>query len=113
MKDTGEQTRRLARQHNQGAMAAPPDAVPVNTSPPVITGTPAETEILQCNPGVWTDAQSFEYAWRADGVFIPGADTSQYIVALGTAPGTSITCDVTAINGTASAVASSNALVVA
>jgi len=60
-------------------------AVPANTAPPTITGTPEKGMILTAHKGTWTGAPTaFLYRWQrcaADGtacVNIPGASTKTY-----------------------------------
>ncbi len=86
-------------------------AVPVNTVAPSISGTPSPTNVLQCNVGTWENVTSYEFAWYADGIYITGADTNQYMVMLGDV-GKTIRCDVTGINGSLTAVAQSNEVVI-
>ena len=79
---------------------------PVNTSPPVITGTPAAGRTLTCSTGTWdNDPTKFTYQWNRNGTVLFGTTRSTY--AVGTLDeGTSLTCTVTAANaaGSASAV---------
>jgi subtilisin family serine protease len=92
--------------------APPPDA-PVNTAPPVISGTPAVGSTLTATPGTWNvDGLSFAYQWQANGADIAGATGATYRVASGD-QGKSITVVVTASkDGLPSASATSAAVVV-
>ena len=36
---------------------------PVNGKPPTVVGAPKAGQTLSCDPGTWTGAQSFSYAW--------------------------------------------------
>jgi hypothetical protein len=60
---------------------------PVNTAPPVVSGTPAQGQTLSASAGTWTGAPtSFAYQWlrcdasSSDCVAITGATTSSYIL---------------------------------
>jgi hypothetical protein len=82
---------------------------PTNTVAPVISGTATQYQTLTLTSnGTWTRSPtSYAYAWRRDGVAIPGATGTTYV--LDTADvGKTITCAVTASNsgGASSAVAS-------
>ena len=55
--------------------------MPVNTSPPQITGTPQVGHVLSCSQGTWTNnPTSFAYKWNRDGTAITGATSSSYTV---------------------------------
>ena len=87
---------------------APPVTIPVNTSPPVVTGTVDVGDALTCSTGTWTGAPtSFTYTWSRDGTPIPGATHSTYAVQ-SIDQGRTLTCTVTAANaaGAAAGVAS-------
>jgi hypothetical protein len=78
-------------------------SLPVNTVPPVITGSgndnnAAPGDVLQCNTGSWlgTGAQ-FSWAWRRDGTLPIGGSGNSYVVQAGDDPGT-IDCVVTKTN---------------
>jgi hypothetical protein len=65
----------------------PGQNVPANTSRPVISGTPAEGQILTASPGSWSNApMGYLYQWQqcdVDGVTcsdVDGADDSRYLV---------------------------------
>jgi len=47
---------------------------------PTITGTAKAGQTLSANTGVWFPAPKFGYTWYADGVAIPGATNSTYLV---------------------------------
>jgi hypothetical protein len=87
---------------------APPVTTPVNTSPPVVTGTVDVGDTLSCSTGTWTGAPtSFTYTWSRDGTPIAGATHSTYAV-LSIDQGRRLTCTVSAANaaGAAAGVAS-------
>lgn len=72
---------------------------PVNTTPPVVSGTPAVGAALLCANGLWTGkpAPTFTRLWLRDGVPIPGALGSSYVVQ-GADAGHRISCLVIAKN---------------
>jgi hypothetical protein len=72
---------------------------PVNTTPPVLSGTPALGSALLCAPGLWTGkpAPTFSYQWLRGGVPIAGANATSYTVQ-GADAGNSVSCQVTAKN---------------
>jgi hypothetical protein len=72
---------------------------PVNTTPPVVSGTPAIGSALLCAPGLWAGkpAPTFSYQWLRDGAPIGGANATSYTVQSADA-GNSISCQVTAKN---------------
>jgi hypothetical protein len=81
---------------------------PVNTSPPVISGTPLPGDRLTCSPGSWTNAPTrFAYAWNRNAKLISGATGSTYIVQILDEAAT-LTCVVTASNPFASGSATSS-----
>jgi hypothetical protein len=91
----------------------PPVVAPVNTSPPVVTGTVGVGHTLSCSPGIWSGSPSiFEYLWNRDNTPIAGAISSTYLVALADV-GHRLTCAVTASNGVRSTSASAGVLVAA
>lgn len=82
-------------------------ADPVNTVPPVISGTPTVGQTLSCNTGTWTNTPtSYAYQWQREtgvstGIYanITGVTVNQY--ALGQPDvGLRIRCEVTATNNT-------------
>jgi hypothetical protein len=80
---------------------------PANTSPPVITGTPAVGQTLTCQPGTWTNSPSFAFQWLRDGSPIAGAGDQTYVPVAADA-GHQLRCRVTATNTGGSATADSN-----
>ena len=97
---------------NQTGSGALPQA-PVNTTPPVVTGTATVGQTLNCSQGVWANTPtSFTYQWLRDGANIASATTPNYLLV--SADGShAISCRVTATNAIGSASAtSSNALLV-
>ncbi|MGO4691975.1 S8 family serine peptidase [Glaciibacter sp. 2TAF33] len=92
--------------------APAPDA-PVNTVPPMITGTPAIGSTLTASPGEWnTEGLAYSYQWQANGVDIARATNATYRVTKADA-GTTLTVVVTASkDGLPSASATSAGVVV-
>jgi hypothetical protein len=84
---------------------APP--LPVNTSPPVVTGIPQSSNKLTCDPGTWTNADSLAFQWYKDGLVIIGQNGSQ-LTLNSTYIGSVVRCDVTAFNEAGSDTAQSN-----
>jgi subtilase family serine protease len=92
----------------------PQPALPANTSPPTITGTPAEYQTLTAHAGTWTGypAPTFTYQWnRCTGgtcSHVLGATSTTYT--LGSSDvGDTITVTVTAANGSGASQATSAA----
>ena len=79
--------------YTSGALPAP--AATVN---PSVTGTAKVGYRLTCAPGTWTDATSYAYQWKRNGVAISGAIANTYVLA-GGEYGKSISCQVTATGG--------------
>ncbi len=86
---------------------------PANAIAPVVTGTPATGQTLQCAIGSWTGIPKLVYAeqWLRDGTAIAGATTATYVVQAGDV-GHGLACEVTATNELASASAISNTVTV-
>jgi hypothetical protein len=77
-------------------------APPSNVTPPVISGVAAPGEALQCSTGTWTgNPTTFEYQWKLEGVPIPGATGSTFVVQTADEGG-SLTCTVVASYGPSS-----------
>jgi hypothetical protein len=87
---------------------------PVQTSPPVISGTGTVGQTLSSTVGNWTYAPtSYTYQWRRGATNIAGATTSTYVLQAADS-GTSITMQLTAHNAAGSTLATlSNAIAVA
>jgi len=81
----------------------------VNTARPVITGAPRPDATVRCDPGTWTGALSFSYAWLLDGAQVATGDS--YAVAPADL-GRSLTCVVTAAGLAGISVADSVAVTV-
>ena len=86
---------------------------PVNTAPPVVSGTPAVGQTLSCSTGTWTGepTPTYIYAWLRNGSAIAGASASTYGVQAADR-GAGLACQVTATNKSGSASATSNTLTV-
>jgi hypothetical protein len=84
---------------------------PVNTAPPVLSGTPAVEQKLSCSKGSWTGVLPlvYTYAWLRDGTAIPGASANTYVVQPAD-QGHALACRVTAANSVSRASAASNTL---
>jgi hypothetical protein len=88
-------------------VAWPVGPPPVNTTAPVVTGTPTVGQTLICVQGTWTGATGFARQWRRDGAEIAGATSPGYtLIAADT--GAMISCLVTATGPGGSADALSN-----
>ena len=79
--------------YTSGALPAP--AATVN---PSVTGTAKVGYRLTCAPGTWTNATSYAYRWKRNGVVISGAIANTYVLA-GGEYAKSISCQVTATGG--------------
>lgn len=87
---------------------------PVNTTPPVVSGTGTVGSTLSCTTGVWTNAPtSYTYAWLRGGIVIAGVTGPTYILQAADS-GTNVSCRVVATNpaGQAGPVTSSNVIAV-
>ena len=84
---------------------------PVNTAPPMLSGTPAVEQKLSCSRGSWTGVLPlvFTYAWLRDGTVITGASANTYVVQPAD-QGHALACRVTATNSVSRASATSNTL---
>jgi|694.fasta_scaffold46474_4 hypothetical protein len=84
---------------------------PVNTVAPAITGTAQEGETVTCSTGTWTGTPTitFAYQWKRNGSNIGSATNSTYVLVTADVS-QSITCQVTATNGSGSASATSNTI---
>lgn len=84
---------------------------PVNTVAPAITGTAQEGQIVTCSIGTWTGTPTitFAYQWKRNGSNIGSATNSTYTLVTADVS-QSITCQVTATNGSGSASATSNTI---
>lgn len=72
-----------------------PTPAPVNTVPPVASGTMRIGETLSTTDGTWTDATTYAYQWTRDGAPIGGATSSTYVVVAADIAAL-IACEVTA-----------------
>ena len=86
---------------------------PANTVAPAILGTPTVHQTLSCTQGTWLNSPTtYAYQWQRDGVNIPGATTSSYLLAAADGAHT-VSCLVTAANAGGSVTAASNGVSVA
>jgi len=85
---------------------------PVNTVAPAITGTAESGQTVTCSTGTWTGIPTITYAfqWKRNGVNIALNAQAQGYKLIPTDVGQSITCQVTATNGSGSASATSNTI---
>ena len=85
--------------------------LPINVTPPVISGTAERGETLSSTTGTWTGTGTitFAYQWRRDNVDISGATSSTYVL-VEADDNTSINCVVTATDDVGSTSISSNAI---
>lgn len=82
------------------ADAAP--GIPTIVVNPVVSGTPVAGSTLTTTTGTWTNTPlTYSYQWYKDGVAIPGAVASTYLVQVGDT-GSAIRAEVVATNGTGS-----------
>ena len=73
--------------------------VPSDTVAPAITGTAGAGQTLTCSAGTWTNNPTgYAYQWSRDGTPLPGATGSTYAVRIAD-EGTTLSCVVTASNG--------------
>jgi hypothetical protein len=78
--------------------AAPVLARPVNTSLPVISGTPRAGRLLSCSTGTWSASPvRYAYQWYRDGTPLVGATSATYTVQT-LDEGSMLTCTVTPSN---------------
>lgn len=83
-------------------------ALPINTALPEITGTAKVGRTLTCSTGTWSNANSYAYQWKSDGVVIDGATANTFVLTQDEIA-TEISCTVTATNADGSAQATSDA----
>lgn len=91
--------------------AGPAGPIPVNTTAPVVTGTPQSGNALSCSTGVWTDAEGYSYRWLDSGTPIIG-ETQSSLSLNSSYLGKDISCRVTASNSVGSASVDSNAVTI-
>jgi Concanavalin A-like lectin/glucanases superfamily len=97
----------------------PASTAPANSSPPTITGTAQEGQLLNANPGTWNGTQpiTFAYQWQRCGTTgtgcapIGGTTSASYPVTSADV-GSTLRVTVTATNAAGSASAGSNATAV-
>jgi hypothetical protein len=68
--------------------ATPPPVAPNSIAQPAQSGTvnvpgPSASRTLTCTPGAWAGAPTFSFEWYQNGVAIPGAVSSTYVIAPG------------------------------
>jgi hypothetical protein len=87
-------------------------AAPVNTVPPVISGTGAVGQTLTiANAGTWAGGGSRAYKWQRDGVDIAGAISIAYVLVAGDSTH-SVRAVVVQTNANGTTSANSNAIAV-
>jgi hypothetical protein len=84
---------------------------PINNTLPTITGTATVGNVLTCNRGAWSFANTYAYQWKRGGTNIPAATSASYTVAVGDKT-FALTCTVTATNQKGSTPANSAATAV-
>lgn len=83
-------------------VALPLPTVPVETAPPVVSGSPEQGQTLSCAPGSWSNSPtSFAYTWQRNATNISGATSAAYKV-ISSDAGQALTCTVVASNGSGS-----------
>jgi hypothetical protein len=88
----------------------PSGTLPIITVPPFVSGVAVVNYIFSCTPGTWLNTPtSFEYQWLRNGLGIPNATYSTYIVA-SIDLDREISCLVVAINDVGNASAISNSV---
>jgi PASTA domain len=104
----------VAGDEHGNAIVGAPAASPVNNGQPVASGTPDVGQVLTCGRGAWSGHPfpTFTYRWQRDGVDIGGAVGATYTVQ-SSDQGHTLTCVVTATNGSSQAEASSTGVPVA
>ena len=70
---------------------------PINTTAPVVSGTPASGNTLTCSQGSWTGAVSYAYQWYDQGTPLIGATSSTFALT-DAQKGFVMSCMVTATN---------------
>ena len=94
---------------SSGVTLTAPDAAPVNTVLPAISGDDTVGSTLTATAGTWTGSPTptYAYQWRANGSNVSGATSSTFATTLLSA-GDVVTCRVTATNIAGSASATSS-----
>lgn len=91
----------------------PARALPINVSPPTLSGTPRVGSAVTCSTGSWLNfPTNYSYQWYKDAAIVSGATTNTYTPTIG--EGThSLFCRVTPTNafGTASSVDTAAAVI--
>jgi hypothetical protein len=83
-------------------IAPPVTAVPINVSPPGISGDATAGQTLSCATGAWLNSPtSYAYSWQRGGANLAGQTRSQYVLQTGDV-GNPITCTVAASNASGS-----------
>ena len=101
-----------------GTASATSDPMPVTAPAPAGVDAPSlpagltAGDVATCDPGTWTDATAYAYAWSLDGVTIPGETAATYTSAQADEGGY-LRCEVTASGPGGSTAALSNAVLLA
>jgi hypothetical protein len=87
-----------------------PAVLPVNTSPPTVSGTAQVGKFLYCTPGNWSGSlpRTYTYQWQRDGAAIGGAIYYYYSVS-DADQGHTLTCAVTAHNAAGASIPAASA----
>jgi len=93
----------------KGSEISGPPPAPVNSTPPVISGTTTLGSVLTTTDGTWTNSPiSFAYQWKRGATNI-GTNASTYTLVIADSTA-AITCVVTATNASGSTPATSNTI---
>jgi hypothetical protein len=80
-----------------GPVGAPLPGLPIEESPPVISGTAMQGQTVTCSQGGWLSATSYSYSWQRDASNISGATSPSYALTSADV-NKAITCTVVASN---------------
>jgi SPRY domain len=95
-------------QSNVTAPVAAPAPIPVNTTPPALSGTQTQGQTLTTTNGTWSNSPtSYSYQWFRGSTAISGATSTAYVLQAADV-GQILHCKVTAGNANGSATAASN-----
>jgi len=86
--------------------------VPVNITPPVVTGTGTVGQVLTTTNGTWIQAGTYTYQWQRDGTNIAAATAGTYTLVAADS-GHKVSCNVTQTTAGKTTTVASNAITVA